>query len=139
MGLTTDQINLRDEMDRKAVSDAFFEIGGTVMSRRLNESMKQNREQTEEAIGDILKYYHFKPQKVPEEIGDFNEMLDYQLRPLGIMRRSVKLEKGWHSDATGAMLGTRSDDGSIVALLPMGTRHYCFMDHRRNKLIPVNT
>ena len=139
MGLTTDQINLRDEMDRKAVSDAFFEMGGTVMGRRLNESMKQNREQTEEAIGDILKYYRFKPQKVPEEIGNFDEMLDCQLRPCGIMRRSVKLEKGWHRDASGAMLGTRTDDGSIVALLPMGTRHYCFMDHRRKKLIPVNT
>ena len=55
MGLTTDQINLRDEMDRKAVSDAFFEMGGTVMGRRLNESMKQNREQTEEAVREFQR------------------------------------------------------------------------------------
>ena len=137
MGLTSDQINLREETDRKAVSDAFFELGGTVMGKRLNESMKQNREHTEEAIGDILKYYRLKPQKAPENIRETDALLEYQLRPHGIMRRSVKLEKGWHRNASGAMLGTRADDGSIVALLPLGTRHYYFTDHRKKKIIPV--
>ena len=101
--------------------------------------MKQDREKTEEAIGDILKYYHLKPQQVPDNIDDLDEMLDYQLRPYGIMRRSVKLEKGWHRDAAGAILGTRKDDGSIVALLPLGIRHYYFIDHKTGRKVAVNT
>ena len=92
----------------------------------------------QEAIGDILKYYHAKPLPVTEPIDDINELLEYQLRPHGIMRRSIKLEKGWHRDAFGAMLGRRTDNGSIVALLPLGIRHYYFVDHQKHQRIPVN-
>ena len=139
MSALNDQINLRDELDRNALSDAFFDMAGTVMGKRLRNSMKQDREKTEEAIGDILKYYHVKPQPDSGHIEDLDEMLDYQLRPHGIMRRSVKLEKGWHRDAAGAILGIRKDDGSTIALLPVGIRHYYFIDHKTGRKIPVNT
>ena len=138
MSLIHDQIDLRDELDRKAVSDAFFDMAGTVMEKRLRDSMQQDRQKTEEAIGDILKFYHVKPQQVKEPIEELDELLEYQLRPHGIMRRGVKLEKGWHKDASGALLGTRTDDGSIVALLPLGVRRYYFVDHQKNRRIPVN-
>lgn len=139
MSLLDEKINLRDELDRKAVSDALFTMAGTVMEKRLKNSMKQDRQKTEEAIGDILKYYRVKPLPVTEPIDDIDELLEYQLRPHGIMRRHIKLEKGWHRDASGAFLGTRTDDGSIVALLPVGIRHYYFIDHKNNIKIPVNT
>ena len=138
MSTLTDQIDLRDELDRKAVSDAFFEMAGTVMGKRLRDSMKQDREKTEEAIGDILKYYRVKPQPYADSAEDLDAMLDYQLRPHGIMRRRVKLQKGWHRDAAGALLGTRNDDGSIVALLPLGIRHYYFIDHKTGWKIRVD-
>ena len=138
MSLIREQIDLRDELDRKAVSDAFFDMAGTVMGNRLRDSMQQDRQKTEEAIGDILKYYQVKPQPLKNPTEDLDELLEAQLRPHGIMRRSVKLEKGWHKDASGALLGTRTDDGSIVALLPLGIRYYYFIDHRKNQRIPVN-
>jgi len=135
MSLMSDQIELRDELDRKAVSDTFFEIAGTVMGKRTREAMKQDREHTAEAIEDILKYYHVKPQQVPESVREFDDLLDYQLRPGGIMRRRVRLEDRWYRNAAGAMLGTRKDDGSVVALLPLGTRHYYMVDHKQNRRI----
>lgn len=138
MSTLKDQIDLRDELDREAVSDAFFEMAGTVMGKNLRDSMKQDREKTEEAIGDILKYYHVKPQPYADSVEDLDAMLDCQLRPHGIMRRRVKLEKGWHRDAAGALLGTRKDDGSIVALIPLGIRHYYFIDHKTGRKVPVN-
>jgi len=137
MSLTGDQIKLRDELDREAVSDAFFEMAGTVMGKRLRNAMKEERQRTEEAIGDILKYYHVKPGQVPKDIDDMDELLEHQLRPHGFMRRNVKLEKGWHKNASGALLGTRTDDGTVVALLPLGTRFYYFVDHKRNQRIPI--
>ena len=135
MSLMSDQIEIRDELDRKAVSDTFFEIAGTVMGKRTREAMKQDREHTEEAVEDILKYYHVKPQQVPESVKEFDDLLEYQLRPGGIMKRRVRLEDNWYRDAAGAMLGTRTDDGSVVALLPLGTRHYYMVDHKRGKRI----
>ena len=33
---------------------------------------------------------------------------------------NINLEKGWYKDAIGAILGTRKDDGSIVAFIPKG-------------------
>ena len=47
-----------------------------------------------------------------------NEQLEYLMRPYGIMRRTVYLEKGWYKDAIGAMLGVMKETGKIVALLP---------------------
>ncbi len=135
MSLMSDQIENRDELDRKAVSDAFFEIAGSVMGKRTREAMKQDREHTREAVEDILKYYHVKPQPVPESVREFDDMLDVQLRPGGIMRRRVLLDKNWYREAAGALLGTRTDDGSIVALLPLGTRNYYFIDHKRNRRV----
>lgn len=67
-----------------------------------------------------------------------NEQLEYLMRPHGFMRRSVTLEKGWYHDAIGAMPGTRSDDGSIVALLPSGLSGYTFMDSATGKRVKLN-
>ena len=45
-----------------------------------------------------------------------NETLEYLMRPHGIMRRNVTLEKGWYHDASGPMLGTLKE---IVGVLLM--------------------
>ena len=104
------------------------------MSRALND----DRHITADAIGDILKYYHVAPQEVPETITDMNEVLEYLLRPSGFMRRTVELENGWYRDAIGAMLGTRRDDGSVVALIPTGINGYSFYDRKLGKKVRIN-
>ena len=138
MGWFDEQIRARKEVDRAVFEDTFQQMAGAVMGRRMTEALNDDRQITTDAIGEILKYYHVKPQEVPESIKDMNEVLEYLLRPSGFMRRSVTLEKGWYHDAAGAMLGTRADDGSVVALIPFGLSGYRFYDRKTGKMVRLN-
>lgn len=135
MGWFDEQIRQRKDADLAAFESSFQEIAEAVMGKRLSDALNDDRSVTTDAIGEILKYYHVKPSEVPEKITDMNEVLEYLLRPYGIMRRTVRLEKGWHKDAVGAMLGTRADDGSVVALIPHGLSGYRFYDRKTGKYV----
>lgn len=138
MGWFDEQIRARKDADRAVFEDSFQQMAGAVMGRRMTEALNDDRQITEDAIGKILKFYHVKPQEVPESIQDMNEVLEYLLRPSGFMRRNVTLEKGWYHDAAGAMLATRADDGSVVALLPFGLNRYRFFDRKTGKMVFLN-
>ncbi|MBQ7670299.1 MAG: NHLP bacteriocin export ABC transporter permease/ATPase subunit [Clostridia bacterium] len=138
MGWFDEQIRARKEADQAVYEESFEQMANAVMGRRMNDALNSDREITADAIGEILKFYHVKPQEVPEKIKDMNEVLEYLLRPSGFMRRTVNLEKGWYHDAIGAMLGTRSDDGSVVALIPSGLNGYRFYDRKTGKTVRVN-
>ena len=124
MGWFDEQIRMRKQTDDTAFSDSFKQIAGAVMGRRLAEGLNNDARLTEDAIGEILRYYHVEPGEIPESMTDMNEAMEFLMRPHGIMRRAVRLDKGWYKDATGAMLGTKKDDGSIVALLPSAISGY---------------
>jgi len=138
MGWFDEQIRARKDADQAVFEDSFLQMAGAVMGRRMSEALNDDRQVTADAIGEILKFYHVKPQEVPESIRDMNEVLEFLLRPYGIMRRSVRLEKGWYHDAAGAMLATRIDDGSVVALIPSGLSGYRFYDRKRGKTVRLN-
>lgn len=135
MGWFDEQIRQRKDADLAAFEGSFQEIAEAVMGKRLSDALNDDRAVTTDAIGEILKYYHVKASEVPESIKDMNEVLEYLMRPYGIMRRTVKLEKGWHRDAVGAMLGTRADDGSVVALIPHRVAGYRFYDRKTGKYV----
>ena len=138
MGWFDEQIRARKDADQAVFEDSFRQMAGAVMGRRMSEALNDDRQITADAIGEILKCYHVKPQEVPESIRDMNEVLEYLLRPYGIMRRSVRLDPGWYRDAAGAMLATRTDDGSVVALIPAGLNGYRFLDRKSGKMIRLN-
>ena len=138
MGWFDEQIRARKDADREVFEDSFLQMAGAVMGRRMSQALNDDRQITTDAIGEILKYYHVKPQEVPESIRDMNEVLEYLLRPYGLMRRTVYLDKGWYKDAAGAMLGTRKDDGSVVALIPSGLSGYRFYDRKSGKAVHLN-
>ncbi len=138
MGWFDEQIRARKDADQAVFEDSFRQMAGAVMGRRMSEALNDDRQITADAIGEVLKYYHVKPQEVPESIRDMNEVLEYLLRPYGVMRRSVRLDDGWYRDAVGAMLATRKDDGSVVALLPTGLNGYRFFDRKTGKTVRLN-
>ncbi|MBO4914322.1 MAG: ATP-binding cassette domain-containing protein, partial [Oscillospiraceae bacterium] len=138
MGWFDEQIRARKDADQAVFEESFRQMAGAVMGRRMSEALNDDRQITEDAIGEILKYYHVKPQEVPENIRDMNEVLEYLLRPYGIMRRNVRLDPGWYHDAAGAMLATRADDGSVAALLPCGLSGYRFYDRKSGKTVRIN-
>lgn len=137
MGWFDEQIRQRIENDDEMLADAFARMANLVSSEKIISSFAGNRQIAEEAIGDILKYYHVKAQEIPDQMKDINEVLEFLLRPLGIMRRTVRLSEGWYKDAVGAMLGSKKD-GSIVAILPGRMYGYYYKDYATGKVTRVN-
>ena len=138
MGWFDEQIRQRKEASEAVFEDSFIDIAEAITGSRMSRALNNERRLTEDAIDEVMRYYKAKPQKVPEEIVDMNEVLEYRMRPYGIMRRNVRLEKGWYKDAIGAMLATREDDGSIVALIPYGLSGYRFFDTKAGKYVRIN-
>ena len=135
MGWFDEQIRKRKQADDEAFAYSFSGIAEAIMGRMVFDATHDSSQVTVDAIGEILTYYRVKPQEAPEDMHDMNEVLEYLMRPYGIMRRTVRLDKGWYRDAAGAMLGTRTDDGSVVALLPWGLFSYRFYDRKTGKYV----
>lgn len=138
MGWFEEQIKQRKENDDNVFSDSFVNLAGAVMGSKISAALNDNRRITKDAIDEILKYYHVKSREIPDHIRDMNEQLEYLLRPYGIMRRIVHLEKGWYRDACGAMLATKKDSGEVVALLPTGLAGYSYLDRESGKRIRIS-
>ena len=138
MGWFDEQIKQRKENDDSVFSDSFVNLAGAVMGSKISAALNDNRQITKNAIDEILKYYHVKSREVPDNIRDMNEQLEYLLRPYGIMRRTVHLEKGWYRDACGAMLAMKKDSQEVVALIPTGMAGYSYFDRESGKRIKVS-
>ncbi|MBR4721042.1 MAG: NHLP bacteriocin export ABC transporter permease/ATPase subunit [Clostridia bacterium] len=128
MGWFDEQIKDRMRADNEAFEDSFVRAAGIIMGSRLSAAMNDQRQAATDAIGEILKAYHIRSREVPDSITDMNETLEYLMRPHGIMRRNVTLEKGWYKDAAGPMIGTLKESGDIVALIPAGMAGYIMID-----------
>ena len=137
MGWFEEQIKQRAEADEAVFSESFSQIAGAITGRRMSNALNNDRRVTEYAIEEIMEFYRVKSSGLPDSIEDMNEVLEYLMRPHGIMRRSVRLDKGWYKDAVGAMLGTRKDDGTVVALIPTGFKGYRFYDRTVGKYVRI--
>ena len=138
MGWFDEQIKQRKKNDEDLFSEAFVGIADAVLGTKMSAAFTNDEAKAQGAIEEILKYYHVKPREVPDSIKGLNDRLEYLLRPNGIMRRNVNLEKGWYKDAIGAVLGTRKDDGSVVAFIPKGLSGYVYFDVTTGKWIKLN-
>ena len=138
MGWFDEQIKQRRKNDDEIFSEAFVDIADAVLGTRRSHATDGNDERELGAILEILKFYKVKPRQIPESAKTLNDRLEYLLRPSGIMRRNITLEKGWYKDAIGAVLGTRKDDGSTVAFLPKGISGYVFQNPETGKWERLN-
>lgn len=138
MSIFDEQISIRKQNDETEFENAFLNIAGTVIGQKITAAFKDNRRVAKDAIDEILKFYHIDSIEIPDNISEFDDQLEYALRPHGIMRRKVKLSKGWHKDAFGAMLGVRADNDTVVALIPTGISGYCYLDPATGKKIKID-
>ena len=97
MGWFDEQIKLRKQNDEDLFDEAFVGIADAVLGSKMGTAYTNDEAKAQGAISQILKYYHVKPREVPDTVKGLNDRLEYLLRPNGIMRRNVNLEKGWYS------------------------------------------
>ncbi len=128
MGWFDEQIRLRKKNDDAVFEEAFVGMADAVLGSKMSSAFTSDEAKAQGAIEEILKYYKVKPREVPDSVKGLSDRLEYLLRPYGIMRRNINLEKGWYKDSVGAVLGTRKDDGSIVAFIPKGLSGYVYFD-----------
>jgi hypothetical protein len=137
MGWFDNQIKERKQLDDEVFSDSFVQMAGAVMGKRVYSILNEERVRIKDSLDEILKFYHVKTREVPDSISDVNEQLEYLLRPYGIMRRTVQLESGWYKDAIGALLTVRSEDQTVVAMIPTGLSGYSYTDPDTGKRVKV--
>ena len=123
-----EQIELRKKADREAFEDSCLQIAGSVMGRKLTAALHDEKEQTSDAVAEILSFYHVRKREIPENTESIDEVLEYLLRPSGIMTREVSLGEKWSKDASGAMLTVFRDSGIPVALIPDGVKGYRYLN-----------
>ena len=138
MGWFDEQIEEREARDQEVLEDSIFRMAAVVLGKQKAGVVENDRIITKEAIDEILKFYHCKTTEVPASVKDPDEQLEFCLRPHGLMRRNVRLEKGWYKDAFGPMLGFRKEDGMPIALLPKRFIGYTYRDPESGKRISVN-
>ena len=138
MGWFDEQIRQRKLSDQEIMEDSLFRMASVVLGRQRAGILSDDRIVTKAAIDDILKFYHYKPVEIPDNVKGLDEQLEFCLRPHGLMYRSVKLEEGWYRDAFGPMLAYRKEDGMAVALLPKPFIGYWFRDPVTGKKTDLN-
>ena len=132
------QIRQRMQSNQDAFEESFFRVAGAVLGQKTAQQMRDSRLIEKEALDEILKYYHCKAAEVPDSVRTADEQMEYVLRPLGIMTRSVKLEDGWYRDAFGPMLGFMKDTGAAIALLPKPVVGYWYKDPATGRSVTIN-
>ena len=134
-----EQLKYRKEADDETLSDAMASIAGAVMGDRLLRSL-DDREMAQSAMEEILKYFRLKrkPAAQAPTATTVEEQIDQEIRPFGILRRSVQLDRGWYRHAVGPMLGTLKEDGSAVALIPGRFSGYSYVDLRTGRRVKLN-
>ncbi len=135
MGLYDEQIRQRIKADNAGFTRSFAELAGSVMGSAPltdfdNSALAQN------AIELVLKHYKAKLTEIPKNITDFNGQLEYSLNRAGLLKRRVKLTKGWERDAFGAMLGSLTD-GTVIALIPGKAGGYTYHDYKTGQSVKV--
>lgn len=142
MGWFDEQIRERKRQDNERFADAMDEISFILTRKKsrysgvIGEDEKQER--ITKAIAEVLEYYHIKTKELPYDIRGVENQLEYLCRPYGIMRRTVKLEKGWYKDSIGALLGIRKD-GTPVALIPNRFYGYSYYDESSGERVRLSS
>ena len=137
MGWFDKQIKRRIRSDNEIFEDSLIRAAGIIMGNRISAAMNDRRQVAKDAIDEVLKTYHIKDREIPDTITDTDDILEYVMRPHGIARRNVTLEKKWYKDAIGPMLGTMKESGDIVALIPKGMSGYQIINPKENSSIKV--
>ncbi|MBQ9029061.1 MAG: NHLP family bacteriocin export ABC transporter permease/ATPase subunit, partial [Lachnospiraceae bacterium] len=134
-----EQIHHRDRSDQEVMEDSLLHIASAVLGRGKARSLQNRQTAAQDALEEILDYYHIKSDGIPEDVTELEDQLEQCMQPHGLMWRRVELEGKWYRDSMGPILGFRKDNDNTVALLPGPLFGYYYRDpetgltHRVNK------
>lgn len=128
MGWFDEQIEYRKKYERELLADSFENISRSVTGRRITGSQLGERTDVSDAVSCLLAYMGVKEKEVPASISNLRDRLDYLLSSTGILYREVILTKGWRSDAMGPMIGSLTEEGTVITLLPSNMGGYEYID-----------
>ena len=138
MSLFKEQIDERRRLDREELGDAYARLAASVVGREHAPRFTlDDAAAADDAVSAVLAFYGKTPADVPNRITDPMERIECALRPTGVMKRPVRLEGAWWRNAIGAYLG-RLKDGGPVALIPMSTHDYGYIDPVTKKKVAIN-
>ena len=124
-----EQIKTRIQNDQESFDNAFLRLSSVVMGQSvLAAALKGEREKAQNAIEEILRFYHVKKTELPASVTELEDILEFLMRPSGIMRRSVELTGDWYKNGIGPLLG-HTVEGDVIALIPDAVSGYRFMDY----------
>ena len=132
------QIQTRARLDSAMTDRAYARLAASVTSAAAAPRVTQDDlQQGDAAARACLRHLGAEPGTVPAGVKDPSERLDYLCRPSGTMRRKVRLDGAWYTDAAGAMLALL-DTGETVALLPRKLGGYAYIDPASGARVKVN-
>ncbi len=130
------QMRQRKVDDEKIMEESFYAFAEAVLGRSYSDT-EDIPAQFNHVIEQIFSHYGCElADKIPKDITDVDEKLEYACSLSGIFRRRVYLEKGWQDDAYGDMLAFRKDNGNAVALISDGKR-YKYLDAETGKMYKI--
>lgn len=136
MGWFDQQIEYRKKREREHLAEAYDNLSRSITGRKVSYAFAEGAD-VNDAIAQLLKYFGIKQKEIPAKVKNLEDRLDYLLSASGIMHREVILQKGWHQDATGAMITRLREDGSVVAVLPAPLGGYEYTNPRTGKRIRI--
>ncbi len=139
MGWFSEQLKNRMKKDKMDFENSFIGLSSVILGESaISRALNNDRQKTQNAIEEVLRFYKAKIVEVPNNVDDMNKQMEYMLRPTGIMRRTVELRGKWWQDATGAMIA-QTKTGDTVALIPDTIKGYSFFDYESGKRIKINS
>ena len=133
-----EQIQNRIKKDRDSVSDALLQMADSIGGKVKFHARESQSDNIRTEVARICHYYELEiPEEVPET-QMVNDLIDYLVRPLGIMRRRVRLEDKWWKNGDGPLLAVEKETGRMVALIPRPLSGYQFFDQRTNTYVKVS-
>ena len=139
MSIYSDRVSRRNETEEQRLTDSLNGMMGTLLGKHYSEGLN-DCQIVQSAVDEIIRFFHCKvsPDEIPGSVTGFDDILEYKLRPHGIVKRHIKLEPGWHRDAVGPMLARLVEDNRVVALIPGKFGGYVLSDISEGKRVRIN-
>ncbi|MBQ6173894.1 MAG: ATP-binding cassette domain-containing protein [Clostridia bacterium] len=137
MGWFDEQIEFRKKHERELLGDSFDNIARAITGRKTRSTLLDGAD-VSDAVSALLRYMGVKEREVPAGIKGLEDRLDFLLSATGILYREIRLTRGWHADAMGAMITSLKEEGTVIAVLPSNNGGYEYSDPKTGKRVRVN-